>query len=185
MPDVLRPPWDAFLADVDAAFEAPFELHCLGGFVIAQLHDFERVTVDVDIIEVRGADVRAVAALAGKGSRLHRRHDVYMDVVTVAAVPDRYEERLIDLASGTFKYLRLRALEPHDLVLAKLTRNIDRDREDVKRLAARGLLHAHVLRSRYESELRDQLGRPEREDLTLDLWIDMIDEVGREGSNET
>ena len=88
MPDVvLRPPWDAFLADVDAAFEAPFELHCLGGFVIAQLHDFERVTVDVDIIEVRGADVRAVAATAGKGSRLHRRHDVYMDVVTVAAVP--------------------------------------------------------------------------------------------------
>jgi len=110
MPDVvLRPPWDAFLADVDAAFEAPFELHCLGGFVIAQLHDFERVTVDVDIIEVRGADVRAVAATAGKGSRLHRRHDVYMDVVTVAAVPDGYEERLIDLASATFKYLRLRA----------------------------------------------------------------------------
>jgi hypothetical protein len=29
------------------------------------------------------------------------RHDVYIDVVTVAAVPDRYEERLIDLASGT------------------------------------------------------------------------------------
>ena len=98
----------------------------------------------------------------------------------MAAVPDGYEERLIDLASATFKYLRLRALEPHDLVLAKLTRNIDRDREDLKRLASRGLLDAHVLRSRYENELRYQLGRPEREDLTLDLWIDIIDEVGRE-----
>ena len=45
--------------------------------------------------------------------------------------------------------------------------------------------HARRAWSRYESELRDQLGRPEREDLTLDLWIDIIDEVGREGSNET
>jgi hypothetical protein len=170
MPDVVfRSPWDAFLADVDTAFEAHFELHCLGGFVIAKLHDFERVTVDVDIIEVRGVDARAVATIAGKGSRLHQRHHVYLDVVTVATVPDRYEERLIDLASRTFKYLQLRALDPHDLVLAKLTRNIDRDREDVKRLATRGLLDAHVLRSRYEKELRYQLGRPEREDLTLDL----------------
>ena len=31
--------------------------------------------------------------------------------------------------------LRLKAFEVHDLVLAKLARNIDRDREDVRRLA--------------------------------------------------
>lgn len=145
--------------------------------MIAQLHDFDRVTADVDVIEVRGADARALAAFAGKGSDLHRRRHVYLDVVTVAAVPDRYDERLIEFASGTFKRLRLKALEPHDLILAKLPRNIDRDREGVKCLASRGLLDPRVLRARYEAELRYQLGGPEREDLTLNLWIEIIDEV--------
>ena len=42
----LRPPCDSFLADLDAPVDARFELHCLGEFVIAQLHDFDRVTVD-------------------------------------------------------------------------------------------------------------------------------------------
>jgi hypothetical protein len=34
-----------------------------------------------------------------------------------------------------------------------------------------------MLRERYDSELRWQLGRPEREDLTLDLWLAMIEEI--------
>jgi hypothetical protein len=178
VPDIaLRRPWDAFFADLDAAVDAPFELHCLGGFVIAQLHDFERVTVDVDVIEVRGSDARALATFAGKGTDVHRRHHVYLDIVTVATVPDRYDERLVDFTPRQFTRLRLKALEPHDLILAKLPRNIDRDREDLKRLASRGLLDPRVLRHRYESELRYQLGRPEREDLTLNLWIEIIDEV--------
>ena len=34
-----------------------------------------------------------------------------------------------------------------------------------------------VLRERYVEELRPYLGRPEREDLTLELWIEMINET--------
>jgi len=34
-----------------------------------------------------------------------------------------------------------------------------------------------VLRVRYQDELRPTLGRPDREDLTLDLWVEMILEV--------
>jgi hypothetical protein len=30
--------------------------------------------------------------------------------------------------------------------------------------------------ARYVEELRPKLGRPEREDLTLELWIDIIEE---------
>ena len=50
-------------------------------------------------------------------------------------------------------------------------------REDVKALAVRGGLDPAVLRQRYEEELRPYLGRPEREDLTLQLWLEMIAEV--------
>jgi len=37
-------------------------------------------------------------------------------------------------------------------------------------------LDLDLLRKRYSAELRPYLGRPEREDLTLNLWIEMIQE---------
>lgn len=177
MPNRLPEPWRSFLHELDTLVEGPTELHCIGGFVIAELYDFTRVTADVDVIQVRGGNPAKLADLAGRDSELHRRHKVYLDIVTVASVPEKYEDRLINLLPGEFGNLQLRAFEPHDLVLAKLPRNIDRDREDVKRLAAGPGLDPSVLKQRYETELRYQLGRPEREDLTLDLWIEMIREV--------
>ncbi len=71
----------------------------------------------------------------------------------------------------------LTVFERHDLVLAKLCRNIDRDREDVVALARGPGLDIDVLRQRYQEELRPKLGRPEREDLTLRLWIEIIEEL--------
>jgi hypothetical protein len=41
-------------------------------------------------------------------------------------------------------------------------------------------LEVQTLRDRYNKELRWQLGNPEREDLTLKLWIEMIEEVKRQ-----
>jgi hypothetical protein len=114
---------------------------------------------------------------ARPGSDLHGRHKVYLDLVTIGSVPEHYQERLVDLFPGEFLKLRLLALEKHDLVLAKLARNIDRDREDVKRLAAGPGLDPTVLRERYHAELRYQFGSPDREDLTLELWLEIIQEV--------
>jgi hypothetical protein len=174
---VLTEPWRSFLHDVDELVQGPTELHCLGGFVIAQLYDFERVTADVDVIVVRGEAPATLAARAGPDSELYKRHKVYLDIVTAARWPENYETRLLALVPGTFTHLRLKALEKHDLVLAKLTRNIDRDREDVKRLARSVGLDPALLRERYQTELRWQLSRPEREDTTIDLWVEMIAEV--------
>lgn len=72
--------------------------------------------------------------------------------------------------------LQLLAPDPHDLALTKIERNLDQDIEDVKHLARVVPLDLAVLRRRYEQELRPHLGRPEREDLTLQLWIDAIAE---------
>ena len=180
MPDrILRDPWRSFLHALDTLVPIKTELHCLGGFVIAELYDLARVTADVDVIDVRGTSAVTLQELAGKGSHLHRRHKVYLDIVTIASVPDHYQDRLVDLRPGEFKNLRLKALERHDLALAKLARNIDRDREDVKRLATGPGLNPDLLKQRYEIELRYQLGRPEREDLTLELWLEVIEELRR------
>lgn len=178
MPEpILTEPWLSFLRDLDDQVVHLTELHCLGGFVILEMYDFARVTADLDVIEVRGGTPAALAALGGKGSNLHQRHKVFLDIVTVASIPENYETRLIDLVPEQFKRLRLRAFEPHDLVLAKLARNIDRDREDVRLLAKHPGLDPALLVQRYRDELRHQLGRPEREDLTLELWLEMIAEI--------
>ena len=79
------------------------------------------------------------------------------------------------------QHLHLCALDPYDLALSKLERNIQRDRDDVKYLANAVPLDLEVLKERYQKELRWQLGNPEREDLTLRLWIEAIEE-GRRAS---
>ena len=53
---------------------------------------------------------------------------------------------------------------------------LQRDRDDVKHLAKTAPLDLEVLKERYQKELRWQLGNPEREDLTLCLWIEAIEE---------
>jgi hypothetical protein len=173
-----RQPWLPFLKAVDEQLGGLTEVHCCGGFVIAILYGLPRATADVDIIEAQGsADLNALARIAGKGSELAKRHRLYFDVVRIADVPEHYADRLVDVFPREFKNLRLKAFEAHDLALSKLVRNADHDREDVKLLAVNPGLDVDMLRTRFAQELRPQLGNPEREDLTLDLWIEMIREV--------
>jgi hypothetical protein len=91
-------------------------------------------------------------------------------------VPEDYKDRLTEKFPKAFKHLRLFALDPYDLALSKLERNIQRDRDDVKYLARAVPLDLDVLKERYQKELRWQMGNPEREDLTVRLWIEVIKE---------
>jgi hypothetical protein len=176
----LREPWRSFLHALDQELREPTELHCFGGFVIAEQYDLTRSTGDIDILESRGTDLGTISRLAGKGSPLHRRYRVYVDVVGVATVPEGYESRLTTIFANGFRFLGMRTLERHDLVLAKLERNSDRDREDLQMIARGPGLDVSVLKSRYERELRPLLGRPGREDATLSLWIAIIQEVNKD-----
>jgi hypothetical protein len=180
MPPEPPEPWRGFLTDLDRLVTHDVQLHCCGGFVVTVLYGLARTTADLDVLSiVPYGDQRDLAAFAGRGSDLHRRHHVYLDVVTVATHPDSYESRLTEMFPDTLRHLRLLALDPYDLALTKLTRNSDRDRADVEYLATVVPLEATVLRERYNSEMRAYLGVPEREDLTLDLWIEIIQETQR------
>ena len=101
-------PWKSFLRDLDESLSAPTELHCFGGFVASQAYGLGRPTADVDVVEALGTDRATLARLAGKGSNLHKRHKVYLDMVTVASVPENYAARLIDMPSESFRNLCLR-----------------------------------------------------------------------------
>ena len=176
MPEPKGPPepWRSFFDELDQLLSERVALHCFGGFVLIHAYGVARTTNDIDFIGVVPRPMRqSLGELGGRGSGLHKKHKVYLDPVTVATAPDGYEGRLSPLFAAQWQHLTLYALESHDLALAKLTRNIERDRDDVQRLARAGLLDRATLETRYQEELRPYLTREASHDLTLQLWIEL------------
>jgi Nucleotidyltransferase of unknown function (DUF6036) len=170
-------PWFSFLRELDSAVHEEVRLDCMGGFVITVVYRFSRPTEDLDVLEIAPKEIgRSILELGMRGGLLHKKYKIYLDHVGIAHVPEDYEDRLKEILPGAFKHLRLFALDPYDLALSKLERNIQRDRDDVKHLARTVPLNMKDLKDRYQTELRWQLGNPEREDLTLKLWIEAIEE---------
>lgn len=173
----LPPPWDQFLSELDKLLSRRGELHCLGGFVLMALYGLPRPTGDIDYIAaLPREEVETVQAIAGPESKLARKYRVHVQYVTIADVPDDYEQRLVEIFPQRFKNLRLLALDAHDLVLSKLTRNKPVDDEDVEFLVRKGVLDPAVLRERYERELRPKISNEQRHDTTLKLWLDYFNQ---------
>jgi hypothetical protein len=175
---VIPEPWRSFLMELDGALSEELHFHCMGGFVVTFLYGFSRNTSDLDVLSMVTADERfsALIELGREGSALHKKYGVCLHCVTVAQIPDSYDERLTEMFSGSFEHLRLFALDPYDLALSKLERNEQIDRDDVKHLARTIPLDLSVLLDRYHGEMRPYLGKPTREDLTLKLWVEAIEE---------
>jgi len=101
--------------------------------VVTMVYGFSRPTGDLDVLEIAPQQAgKPILELGMRGGPLHKKHKIYLDHVGVAHVPENYEDRLTEIFPHTFKHLRLLALDPYDLALSKLERNIQRDREDVK-----------------------------------------------------
>jgi hypothetical protein len=128
--------WRSFLSRIDGSLNKEVELHCFGGFVVTMLYGLARATVDVVVMMIAPASAAQVlVGMAGEGSELHREYGVYLDLVTIASVPEDYDQRMTEMFPREFKHLRLFAFDPYDVALAKLERNLLRDRDDVKYLA--------------------------------------------------
>jgi len=171
----LPSPWAQFLDGLDALLDESFELHCIGGFAIVIAYGLPRSTNDLDYRTlVPHNRIPELQQMAGPGSDLARKYKVHLQYTAgVESMPEDYEQRLTDPFAGRFKNIRLLIPDPYDLVLSKLSRNIERDREDVEYLAKTCHLDAKILRARYERELRSILiGPPERHDATLEFWIE-------------
>ncbi|MFZ0703278.1 MAG: DUF6036 family nucleotidyltransferase, partial [Candidatus Acidiferrales bacterium] len=162
----LPSPWREFLTELDDLLNEPCELHCIGGFAVVAVYGLPRSTNDLDyysIVPQHCTD--ELERIAGEGSDLARKHKVHVHHASVASLPESYEERMTELFAGRFKNLRLLVLDPYDLVLSKLSRNVERDREDVEYVVKTQHLDAAILRARYEQELKPYLiGPVERHD---------------------
>ncbi len=168
-------PWLPFLHEIDELVTEETHLHCLGGFVVTQLYGSPRETSDIDFLTIIG-NRDGLIEQAGEGSFLDTKYGIYLDSVGVATTPEDYEDRLTEMFAGEFKNIRIWALDPYDIVLTKLERNANIDRDDVEYLADAIPLDINILRKRYQDEFRVYVKNERREDQTLDLWIAMITE---------
>jgi|SRR6266849_5719091 len=170
----LGPPWTDFLDELDSLLDEPVQFHCIGGFAVVAAYRLPRGTNDLDYYSLVPANrARDLQEIAGEGSPLARKHKVHLHHAGIATLPESYEERMKELLPGRFKRIRLFVLDPYDLVLSKLSRNIERDREDVEHLSRTLHLDPKVLQARYGDELRPYLiGPPERHDATLAFWLE-------------
>ena len=161
---------------LDERLEQPVELHAIGGFVMTLLHGISRETADLDLLTALPLEKLAgLQRLAGEGSDMHRRFKVYLQPATVAMYPENYRSRLVPMCDDVpLRFLRILALEAHDLALTKLDRNSDTDRQDVQALAAAGLIAKDTLLERYGTEYRPNLASGEKKlDLSMELWVEM------------
>jgi hypothetical protein len=125
-------PWLSFIAELDAALETEVRLDCRGGFVVTMVYGFSRSTADLDVLEIAPGEASGpMLRLGMQGGPLHKKYKIYLDPVGVAHVPENYEDRLTEIFPQSFQNLRLCALDPYDLSLSKLERNVQRDRDDV------------------------------------------------------
>lgn len=58
-----------------------------------------------------------VMKLGIRDGALHEKHRIYLDYVAVAAIPENYADRMVEMFSGAYKNMRLMALDPYDLAL--------------------------------------------------------------------
>lgn len=169
----LSSPWKEFLAELDALLDEPFQLHCIGGFALVVGYGLPRATNDLDYRSLIPYNrINDLQAMAGPGSDLAKKYKLCVQHTGVESIPENYEERLFELFPGHFRNLRLLVPDACDLVLSKLTRNLERDRQDVEFLARTQRLSPALLRERYEKELRPILIGPEsRHDATVEFWL--------------
>jgi uncharacterized nucleotidyltransferase DUF6036 len=168
----LPAPWGDFLEELDTLLDEP--IHCIGGFAVVMGYGLPRATNDLDYCTLIPYNrINDLQRMAGPSSALAEKHKVYVQHPGVDAIPENYDERLTELSPGRFKNIRLFIPDAYDLVLSKLGRNIERDRQDVEYLVRTAHLDSVILGERYAKELKSILiGDPRQHDRTLELWIE-------------
>lgn len=166
----LPKPWPAFLKEIDTQLSQEVNLHCLGGFVLTALYAIPRFTGDLDYIEVTPrAAANELEHIAGRESALCRKYGLYLQNVGIADFPEEYESRLQEIKLDLRK-LKLWALDPYDLLLAKVTRNSPKDQDDAKYLIRKLKLDFQTFSDRWNKEMATSVGDRARHNLTIELW---------------
>ncbi len=87
--------------------------------------------------------------------------------------------RPIEVEGVDARRLEVRLLTPLDLAVSKLSRYSAQDRDDIRELAAAGMIDGITLRRRAEAALPDYIGNLERIKNSINLAVKLVISAGR------
>lgn len=148
----------AFLGAVDAELARhagageTLDLYLLGRSALILGYGVQLMTKDVDIVDVAGSRLLKIAIdRFGKDNPGRAAHHFYLEAVSsgLPPLPIGYQGRCADVP-GPWRIIRPKRPEAHDLIVTKLRRFHQGDREDVRILCDTGDVEVAILRERFD-----------------------------------
>lgn len=140
----------AFFKILDSLLDRPATITVIGGTAIILGYKINRGTTDIDPWGTVVTDIQKNWNEAVKQSGV----DVKLDLAaSVAQGPYEFEDRLAPIKDLKLKNLKIFYPEAHDLVLMKITRNVDIDANDIDALHKKKKLKEKTLLNRYLAEV--------------------------------
>jgi hypothetical protein len=148
----------AFLRTIDeelvqhARAGETLELHLLGRSALVLGYGLQLMTKDVDVVDQHGSRLLEIAMTQfGKEGQRRLGVGLYLEAVPAGLppLPHHFRGRCLDI-SGSWKVIRPKRPEVHDLIVSKLRRFHQGDREDVTILCDTGDVLPETLRARFE-----------------------------------
>ncbi|MBI5629418.1 MAG: hypothetical protein HY921_00890 [Elusimicrobia bacterium] len=162
-----------FLGDIDALLEEGLALYILGGAAAVIAYGSGRGTIDIDAYLDDERLRCKLSDWAGRGTELARRHGLYFDSANAALMllePD-WKDRCVEILKGRLKHIQVMALGKEDLILSKLSRYNDRDREDIQFMVEKHRPDVKKLVAYYKAARQYYVGHLPRLDQTFNILL--------------
>ncbi len=168
-------PVEDLLVDLDRIWKPhgcePIRLRLLGSVALMLQADYRRVTKDGDVLETMDLQPPvkdAIKVLAGKGSKLHRDHRVYLEIVPnyLPLLPRPALWHPHPGLTDQLRHFTVEVLDIADVAVSKLKRFHQNDQGDILAMVEGGHLDRDRLVTRFQQAILD---------LEMDAKVDEID----------
>lgn len=169
-----------FLRDIDARLagenlKSKVTLYVFGGAAAVIAYGSKRGTTDIDAYLEDERIKEKFLKWAGEGSELYKKHGIYFQSANTSLMliedPD-WKHRSVEILKGRLKHILVMALSKEDLVLSKLSRYNDRDREDIKFIAENHKIDPKNLIACYEAARKYYAGHLRTLDQTFNIVLE-------------
>ena len=149
-----------FLKEIDQRWSATgsdkIRLRIIGSTALMLQTGYERATKDSDVLETATLTKEikdGLLALAGKGTELHRRRNIYLEIVSpgLPFLPQTPAYHLIDDLNRTLRHFEIEVLDTIDVVVSKLKRFSADDVSDITAMVDFGVIDHPKLLDRFRS----------------------------------
>jgi hypothetical protein len=163
----------------------PVRLYVAGGAAL-HLRTGARISEDIDAVFSRRVVLKDDLQVAYRGpdgrARVLYLDRNYNDTLGLMH-EDAYEDaEPLEVAGTDPRVLEVRVLSPVDLVVSKLSRFGDADREDIEALAREKLIDADTLRRRAEQALKGYVGDLGAVRTSIELACNLVSAIQRRGA---